>query len=185
MNDLDWLLIAIVVLSAVMAAAQGFFVELFSLAGAIGGFILAAWQYGTVAVWYGGYFKNEWAANIAGFLTIYFGVLLICGFAGRLARWAFKEAGLRWVDRALGAAFGVLRGAVVATVLTMAIASFAPTSPRLAGSEIAPYLLAVGQAGAWLGPSSLRQALHEGMNELRGLGKQAPAKPAAAQPAKK
>src|SRR5947209_6165414 len=116
MNGLDWLLVAVVILSALMAASQGIFVELFSLGGAIGGYILAAWQYKVAAQWYAGYVSNEWAANIAGFLTIYFAVLLLCGFAGRMARWAFKEAGLRWVDRALGATFGVLRGGVVATV---------------------------------------------------------------------
>jgi len=116
MTGLDWLIVGIVALSALMAASQGFFVELFSLGGAIGGYVLAAWQYKTAAAFIAPFVNNEWVANIAGFLTIYFSVLLLCGFAGKMARWAFQEVGLRWVDRSLGATFGLVRGVIVAVV---------------------------------------------------------------------
>ena len=45
MNGLDWLIAGILVLSVVQAAAQGFVFELFSLAGTVFGYLLAAWEY--------------------------------------------------------------------------------------------------------------------------------------------
>jgi len=97
----------------------------------------------------------------------------------------FKEAGLRWMDRSLGFIFGVLRGVVVAIVLVLVLAAFASSGALLAGSAIAPYLLAVGQGATWVAPSGLRAAVHDGMLRLRGLAPQEPAKPSAASPAKR
>src|SRR5258708_30860990 len=99
MNKLDWLIAGIIVLSAMLAAAQGFFFELFSLGGAIAGYVLAAWEYPVVSAWFTPYVNTAWVANVAGFLTIFFAVVLLAGFAGRLARWTFESAGLRWFDR--------------------------------------------------------------------------------------
>jgi membrane protein required for colicin V production len=179
MNGLDWLIVAIMVLSVMLAAAQGFFFELFSLAGAIAGYVLAAWQYPMVAAFYSPYVKQPWVADAAGFLTIFFAVLLLGGFAGRLARWMFAEAGLRWFDRMLGAAFGLARGALVATVVVMAMAAFSPGAQMLRGSLLGPYFLVAGQAASWMAPQSLRQSFRDGVKALRGIQ---PSKPTAAQP---
>jgi len=177
MNGLDWLLLSVLVLSLLLAMAQGFLFELFSLAGAVGGYILAAWTYPKLASWFLPYAKQEWVANLAGFLTIFFGVLLLAGFAGRLARWIFKEAGLRWFDRLLGAAFGLLRGIAIATVIVMGLAAFSPGAPMIAGSRFGPYFLVIGNGFSWLGPERLRGAFHAGVMTLRGIPvPQAPAK---------
>ena len=86
MSGLDWLLVLTLLLSLLLATAHGFLFELFSLAGAVGGYILAAWTYPKLAPWFMPYVKQEWVANLAGFLTIYFSVVLLAGFAGRPAR---------------------------------------------------------------------------------------------------
>ena len=170
MNGLDWLIIGILVLSVLLAAAHGFFFELFSFVGAILGYLLAAWEYKTVAAWYLPYVKNEWAANGAGFLTIFLSVVISAGIIARLARWAVQEVGLRWVDRLLGAAFGLLRGALVVMVLVMVLASFGPGSKALAESQLGSYFLVLGRAAMWAGPSELRQQFRSGLkaiNEMR------------------
>lgn len=177
MNGLDWLLLFTLLLSLLLATAQGFLFELFSLAGAVGGYILAAWTYPKLAPWFLPYVKQEWVANLAGFLTIYFCVLLLAGFAGRLARWAFKEAGLRWFDRLLGAAFGLLRGVAIATVIVVGLAAFSPGAPLLAGSRLGPYFLVAGTGISWLAPERLRSAFRTGVLTLRGVPvPQAPAR---------
>ncbi len=180
MNGLDWLIVVTILLSLLLAAAHGFFFELFSLAGAVGGFILAAWTYPKLAPWFLPYVKQEWVASLAGFLTIYFAVVLIAGFAGRLARWVFKEAGMRWFDRLLGAAFGLVRGGAIATAVVVALASFSPGAPLLAQSRLGPYFLVLGHGASWLAPARLRSAFREGVLSLRGIpvppapGKDAP-----------
>ncbi|MGH9578544.1 MAG: CvpA family protein, partial [Terriglobales bacterium] len=58
MNGLDWLILMVVAASVLMAAGQGFFIELFSLAGAVLGFMLAAWNHAWLAAWFAPYVKR-------------------------------------------------------------------------------------------------------------------------------
>ena len=66
MNALDWLIVVIMVLSVLLAAAQGFFFEVISLAGAIAGYLLAAGGYGRIAPWFLKYVKQPGIADLAG-----------------------------------------------------------------------------------------------------------------------
>ena len=163
MTAADWLIVLVVLLSALLAAAQGFFFEIFSLAGVAGGYLLAAWEYHRVAAWFAPYVSSAWVADVAGFLTIFAGVVLLAGMAGRLARWGLREAGLRWFDRLLGGLFGLARGLAIAMVVILALASLAPASPLLSRSRFAPYLLVVARAAIWLAPSDLRAQFRAGI----------------------
>ncbi len=131
LSILDWGIIFVVVISILVAAAQGFFYELFALAGAVIGYLVAAWEYPRVAEWYMRYMNSAWAADIAGFLTVFLVFTLLGSVVGRIARWAVHGVGLRWFDRVLGGLFGGIRGIAVCTVIVMALASFSPTSPYL------------------------------------------------------
>jgi membrane protein required for colicin V production len=86
-----------------------------------------------------------------------------------MAQWVMKEVGLRWFDRLLGAAFGMVKGVLVATVLVLALAYFNASSSWLNGSRFAPYLLVIGRAATWLAPADLRQKLAEGIERMRSL----------------
>lgn len=167
MNVLDWIILTVIVLSVFLAASQGFFFEVLSLAGTVIGYLLAAWGYGRVAPWYMPYVKSDAFADLAGFLTIFFAVVLLAGAIARIARWAVHEAGLRWVDRFLGSAFGLIRGVVIVTVGIMAFTAFAPDSPQLTRSQLAGYFLLAGRGASWLAPSMVRQKFREGVARMR------------------
>lgn len=167
LSILDWVIVLIVVLSILQAAAQGFFYEVFALAGAIAGYLIAAWEYPRAAAWYARYVTSQWAADIAGFLTIFFVVVLLAGIAGRILRWAVSGVGLRWFDRLLGGLFGVVRGVAVSTVIVLALAAFSPQSAWLQDSRIAPFMLVSGRALIWAAPPELRQRFRDGWNLLR------------------
>jgi membrane protein required for colicin V production len=166
MNGLDWLIVGILVLSVIHAAAQGFVFELFSLAGAVFGYLLAAWGYPVAARYLAPYVKSDVVASGAGFLLIFLMVVILAGAAGRIARWAATSIGLRWVDRLLGAAFGFLRGALVVMVMAMAMASFLPSSETLAKSSLAQYFLEAGRAAVYAGPGELKQKFRNGLKML-------------------
>jgi membrane protein required for colicin V production len=185
MNWLDWTILAIIVLSVISAAAQGFFFELFSLAGVILGYLLAAWNYQRVAPWFLPHVKSQWAANAAGFFVIFIAIAILAGVAGRIARWAVKEVGLRWFDRFLGAVFGLVKGALVVSVLIMALAAFGPGSKSVADSQYASYFLVVGRAVAWVAPYELREGLRQGVKAISTMKSSAPessSKPSGAVP---
>ena len=167
MTGTDWAIVGVIALSVLMAAAQGFFVEIFSLAGAILGYVAAAWGYHRVGVWFAPYVKTEAIADLAGFLTILLAVMIVAGMAGRIIRWALQEVGLRWVDRLLGAAFGLVRGLVIVTVVLMALAAFDPGARALRDSQFAGYFLVAGRGASWLGPAEIRRKFREGLDVLR------------------
>jgi membrane protein required for colicin V production len=168
-TPLDWVLLAAIFFSILVAAAQGFVYEAFSLAGAVVGFLLAAWEYERLVPWYLPQVRSEAIAALASFLTIFFLVVLIAGLVARLARWAAHGAGLAWFDRLLGAAFGLVRGLIIATVVVMGIAAFRPDSHVVADSAIGRYFLITGRAASWLAPAEVRQKFREGVVAIRTM----------------
>jgi membrane protein required for colicin V production len=167
MSVADWIILAFMVFSVIGAAMEGFFHEAFHLAGLVVGYLLAAWQYHRLADWFAPHLKSPWVGEIAGFLIIFFAVLILAGFAGRIARWLMKKAGLSTIDRILGAVLGLLRGALVVAIVLTAMAAFAPAAKWLAESQLAPYFLVGGRAAIWLAPSELRQRFYQGLDYLR------------------
>ena len=169
MNGLDWLIAGILVLSVIQASTQGFVIELFSLAGTVLGYLLAAWDYRVVAGYLAPYVKNDLVAAGAGFFLIFVVVVILAGIAGRIARWATKSVGLRWFDRVAGGVFGFVRGAIIVMVLVMAMASFLPSSGALAKSSLAQYFLVAGRAAVYAGPGELKQKFRDGLKTLERI----------------
>jgi membrane protein required for colicin V production len=167
MNGLDWAIVAVLVLSGLMAAAQGFLHEVISLAGVVVGYLLAAWEYWRVALWFAPYVKSDAVAECAAYLAIFFAVVIAAGIIGRIARWLAREAGLGWADRLLGAAFGLVRGGAVIAVLVLALAAFVPGSQMLGRSALGGYFLVAARGMSWLAPATLRQKLRQGAAAMR------------------
>ena len=166
MTGLDWAIVAILVLSVLLAAAHGFFFEVLSLAGVVLGYLLAAWEYWCLAPWFAQRVKSQAVAESVAFLAIFFGVMLAAGIVGRIARWLVKQAGLGWTDRLLGAAFGLARGVIIVAVLVLALAAFAPGSRMLAQSALGAYFVVAASGMSWLAPAGLRQKLRLGVAAL-------------------
>jgi membrane protein required for colicin V production len=165
-TGVDWAILAVLLISIVQAASEGFFHEAFGIAGLVIGYVLAAWQYEQVAAWFAPHVKSQWFAEIAGFLVIFIGVMILAGIAGRIARWLMQAAGLSFFDRALGSLLGLLRGSLLVSVLLVSMAAFTPTSGLFEGSSLAPYFLVVGRAAVWAAPSDLRARFYQGLNLL-------------------
>ena len=166
MTVADWIILGVILLSLIQAASAGFFQEAFGIAGLIFGYLLAAWNYQRLAGRFASY-GAAWLVEIAAFLVIFVGVMLLAGLAGRITRWMTQEAGLTFVDRILGGALGLLRGCLVDSVVLVSLAAFTPTSRWLQGSELAPYFLVAGRAAVWVAPAELRTRFYQGLDLLR------------------
>jgi membrane protein required for colicin V production len=167
MSIADWVILGVLLFSVTVAAIEGFFFEAFKLAGLVIGYLLAAWQYHRLADWFAPHLKSPWLGEIAGFLIIFFAVLIVAGIAGSIARWAMKKAGLSAIDRFLGALLGLVRGALMVAIVLTAMAAFAPAAKWLDGSQLAPYFLVGGRAAIWLAPPELRQRFYQGLDYMR------------------
>ena len=162
----DWIICALVLVNVVTAAMQGFFSEALTIAGLVLGYIVAAWKYRGLAEWLESFLKNEWLAEILGFLIIFFAIVLLFGVAARIARWVMKESGLSGLDRFLGAVLGLLKGGLMVAVILMGMTAFQPASKLLQNSQLAPYFLVVGRAAIWVAPSELRARFYQGLDLL-------------------
>jgi membrane protein required for colicin V production len=169
MNPADWVIIGIIAISVLLAALQGFFYEAISLGGLVVGYLLAAWEYHVVADWFAGFVKSQAVADIIGFIVILLAVMVLAGIIARLVRWMLKEAGLRWFDRVLGGAFGLVRGCLTAAIVLLGFTTFNPQSHWLEGSQLAPYFLVVARGASWLAPSEVRARFREGANAVTKL----------------
>jgi membrane protein required for colicin V production len=167
MSIADWIIIAFLVFSVAAAAIEGFFHEAFKLAGLAVGYLLAAWQYHRLAEWFAPHLKSPWLSEIAGFLIIFFAVLMVAGIAGRVARSVMKEVGLSGIDRFLGAVLGLMKSVLVVAIVLTAVAAFAPAARWLDGSELAPYFLVGGRAAIWLAPPEMRHRFYQGLDYMR------------------
>src|ERR1700680_4366081 len=164
MSLADWIICAVLLLNVVTAAMQGFFSEALTMAGLVVGYIVAAWRYRSLAEWFERFMKNEWLAEILGFLIIFFVIVLLFGLAARTARWVMKESGLSGFDRFLGAILGLLKGGLMVAVILMGMTAFEPTSKLLQNSQLAPYFMIMGRAAIWVAPSELRARFYQGLD---------------------
>ena len=166
MNPLDWLILALLLYSAIRAALNGFFREAFTLAGLLIGFPLACWYYHPLAEQLRNLISTPTLAQFAAFLLILSGVTLTASLLGRIFRRGARTVGLGFADRLGGALFGLLRGAGIATAVLLAITAFLPTAPWVQNSLLSPYLLRAAHEVSFTMPADLRLRLRDSFQHL-------------------
>ncbi len=152
----DYAFILIILLSTVLATMKGLVREVISLAALVGGFVLAILYYPALGTMISELSKTEAIANFAGFLTIFLGVLLMGAIASFAVNRLLKAVSLQWIDRLLGALFGLLRGWAVASILMLALIAFPVREGIMSRSFLAPYLLAGARAAVLVVPQDLK-----------------------------
>lgn len=152
MTVFDYVLLAIVVLSALVGLWRGLVSEVVALLAwivALG----AAWLYASdVASMLGSYIAEPAWRQVAGFALIFVGVLLLAAILRFLLRELLRAAGLGPADRMFGTLFGVARGLAIAFVLVLVGGMLGMAKePWWAGSLFAPPLeTAVIASKPWL-----------------------------------
>lgn len=166
---IDWLIIIVLLVSVLTAAKNGLLLEVFSLAGLILGFVLASWNYQRLLPWLTHLIHLLPAAEAVSFLLIALGVMLLAGILGRVIRWSVHSIGLGWVDRFLGALFGIVKGFVLVTVAVLVIAAFFPQASWFRHSRLAPCFLTAAHHVSVEAPAGLEQRIRRGVGIIRGF----------------
>ncbi|MGD0647778.1 MAG: CvpA family protein [Acidobacteriaceae bacterium] len=169
MNALDWLLVILLAYSVVRAFLRGFFQEAFALGGLILGFLFACWFYRPLAADLKGLIPPTQIAELAAFLLILAGTMILASLLGRLFRHTASAIGLGFVDRFLGGAFGLVRGALLGVALLVATTAFLPSAPWIENSHLAPYFLRAAHAVSFVMPSDLKRRLLDEFNHLKHM----------------
>ena len=124
MTWFDYGVLTVLGLSLLLGALRGLVREMVSLAGWIAAFILATAFSGIVAVQMPESL-GPLLSGLLGFLLIFIGVLLVSGMVGLVLSLLVRAVGLGFLDRLLGAAFGVVRGVAI-TLLVVLLAGLTP-----------------------------------------------------------
>jgi membrane protein required for colicin V production len=164
MNWLDIVLLLILAWSIAASFRKGLTREVLGLASVVLAFLLALWFYGTAGSYLKPYVSSGSLANLAGFLVVFAGVMLLGSLASFVLGKFLRVTGLSIVDHALGAVFGALRGTLIATVLIMAMMAFSPGDRppgSVVRSRLAPYVAEASRVLVGIAPHELKEGFRK------------------------
>jgi membrane protein required for colicin V production len=117
----DWVYLTVLLISLLLGVWRGLVHELLSLVSWLAAFVLAQWLAPFVSENLPMSGSSEMLRYAVAFVLVFVGVVFAVGLAGKLVKMMLESVGLRPVDRALGAVFGLLRGVVLLLAATVVI----------------------------------------------------------------
>jgi len=140
MNWLDIVIIVVSVLLGILGLRQGIIKTVFSIAGLIGGIILAGRYYGGLAALLSP--SGATSANIAAYAIILIATLIVAGAVGRLVAKLVHLVLLEWLDRLVGFILGVCIGGLLCAAFLAIAAKYDPgTEAVIRQSGLAKFLM--------------------------------------------
>ena len=176
MNWLDIILVIILLSSIAGGFVKGFARVGIGFAAAVLGVILGLWFHGIPAGFVMPHLTSRMASNVIGFFVVFFLVVLAGALCSRLLAMMFKWTGLTWLDRLLGAGFGVLRGVVISVALVMALMAFSVNPPPKAvvESRVTPYVIDAARVLVSIAPRELKIAFEKSYERVKKVWGEAP-----------
>ena len=159
---IDWAMLAVLAVSVLLGLWRGLLLEVAMLVGWVVAYFVAQWFAADLAPHLPVGTPGSGANRAAAFAVVFVLAIIIWGLAAKLVRMAVHATPLSIVDRIGGAAFGVLRGAVVLiAVATLVALTPAAQSPLWQSSVGARWTTATVAFIKPLLPHDLRQWLPE------------------------
>jgi membrane protein required for colicin V production len=116
---IDYILLAVILVSALLSLWRGFVREALSLASWIVALWVALLFFHDLADWLARWIDTPSVRDAVGFGVLFVVTVLIGGLVGYLAGQLVAKTGLTATDRALGVIFGIARGIVIVAVLVL------------------------------------------------------------------
>ncbi|MFT7288851.1 MAG: membrane protein required for colicin V production [Halieaceae bacterium] len=141
-NSLDWIVVVIVVLSALLSLWRGFVREAISLAGWLVAFLAANLFAVHLAELIGDLIANRTGRYIVAWSLLFVLVLVFTSLMARLFSKLISASGLGVLDRIFGTVFGVLRGCLIVMALLFVFRQLIPESEQslLLESQLTPHI---------------------------------------------
>lgn len=172
MNWLDIVLLLILAGSVVTSFSTGLAREIVGLVSMLAALLLAIWFYGTAGSFLQPYVSSPGIANFCGFLMVFCGVILLGAVLGRLLGRLMRVAGLSFVDRLLGAGFGLARGLLISIAIVLALLAFTPgksPSKAVVQSRVAPYVIDAARVCAAVAPYELKDGFRKSYEQVKSI----------------
>lgn len=122
MLALDWIFGGVLLVSLLLGAWRGLIYEVFSMLSWVAAFVLAQWLAPELALRLPMSGSGEAVRYAVAFAVVFVLSVLVGSLLASLVQKLFAAVGLRPADRALGAVFGLARGALLVLLATVVIA---------------------------------------------------------------
>ena len=151
LNPLDIAVLVVLLISALMAFARGFVREVLSVAAWIGAALATLWLFPIAAPFMRGHVETRYVADGITILAVFTTALIVFSIVTHTVSTRVQESSLSAVDRSLGFAFGIVRGAALLSLAYMFATWLWPEPP------------------VWLREAKARPFLAAGADTLRDL----------------
>lgn len=155
MTSFDYIVLAILGVSAFLGLLRGLVKEILSLIAYIVAFMATIWWGPTVSSWIARFIDNGLLRTVVAYAAVFILVLLLVGLVNITLGTLIRKTGLTPADHGLGAVFGFSRGLLIVLVL-VGLAGYTqlPNEPWWREAQLSgPAVSAVHRIKAWLPPS--------------------------------
>ncbi len=140
MNWLDIIIIVVVAIATLLGLRIGIIKSVLSLVGLIVGVILAGRYYVPLSEQLA-FIPQANAAKVVAFAIILIGIMVVASVLAWLLKWIASIMMLGWVNRAGGAIFGLVLGAILCSALLAIFTKFLGVEEAITESGLATILL--------------------------------------------
>jgi len=117
MTSFDYFALAIVGISIVLSVMRGFFREVLSIAGWVAAFVVAKSYSSEILPMMPANIPTEPLRVLASFMVLFLATLLVTSLLAIVISTLIKNVGLGWLNRLLGAFFGLARGLLIVCII--------------------------------------------------------------------
>jgi len=168
MNWIDLTLAVLMIVSIVSGLKLGFARTAIGLLSSILALVFGLHYYRAVAVSLRPHISHSTVADLVGFLIVFVGITMLGEVVtGMLARF-IRSTDLVWLDRALGGAFGVVRGLLFGAIMIWGLMAFLPVQPKLvlSQSRLAPCVMDAARRVADASPDEVKRTFRQSYRDL-------------------
>jgi membrane protein required for colicin V production len=123
MLAMDWIFAAVLLVSVLLGLWRGLVYEVLSLLSWLVALVAARYFAVDVAMWLPMQGSSDTLRYVVGFVLVFIAVVLVGSLVAVVFKKLMTTVGLRPVDRALGALFGALRGALLLLLVTAVVSA--------------------------------------------------------------